>query len=152
MMVHLSRQPIDVSDLSRQVEAASRGAVVTFVGLVRDHHAGRGVVRLEYSAYELMAEAECARIVAEAEARWAVAVALSHRLGELAIGETAVAVAVAAAHRGDAFDACRHVIEAVKCQVPIWKREYYADGSVAWVDPTTAGGVQPTGVQPATSP
>jgi molybdopterin synthase catalytic subunit len=150
-MAYLSRQAIDISGLSHQVEAESRGAVVTFVGLVRDHHAGRAVVRLEYSAYEPMAEAECARIVAEAEARWAVAVALRHRLGELSIGETAVGVAVAAAHRGDAFEACRHVIEAVKRLVPIWKREYYADGSVAWVDPTTAGGVQLTGVQPMAS-
>ena len=138
-MPYLSRQSIDASELSRAVESAGRGAVVSFVGLVRDHHAGRGVLRLEYSSYEPMAEAECARIVAETEARWPVTVALAHRLGQLAIGETAVAVAVAAAHRGDAFEACRHVIEAVKRQVPIWKREYYTDGAVAWVDPTVPG-------------
>lgn len=137
-MPYLSWQPIDASALSRAVESAGRGAVVSFVGLVRDHQADRGVLRLEYSSYEPMAEAECARIVAEAEARWPVTVALHHRLGQLAIGETAVAVAVAAAHRGDAFEACHHVIEAVKRQVPIWKREYYADGAVAWVDPTTS--------------
>lgn len=137
-MPYLSRRPIDASELSRSVESAGRGAVVSFVGLVRDHHAGRGVLRLEYSSYEPMAEAECARILAETEARWPVTVALTHRLGQLAIGETAVAVAVAAAHRGEAFEACRHVIEAVKRQVPIWKREYYTDGAVAWVDPTVS--------------
>ena len=84
-----------------------------------------------------MAEAECARIVAEAEARWQVAVALQHRIGALEIGDAAVAVAVAAsAHRDEAFAACRYVIEEVKRRVPIWKREYYADGTVDWVDPT----------------
>jgi molybdopterin synthase catalytic subunit len=146
-VAYLSRRPIDVAGLASQVESASRGAVVSFAGLVRDHHAGRAVLRLEYSAYEPMAEAECARIVAETEDRWPVAVVLRHRLGELAIGETAVAVAVAAAHRGDAFEACRHMIEEVKRRVPIWKREHYADGSVAWVDPTASAGAQP-----ATSP
>ena len=146
-MAHLSRRPIDVPGLTAQVESPSRGAIASFIGLVRDHHEGRSVLRLEYSAYEPMAEAECIRIIADAEARWPVAVALRHRLGALAVGETAVAVVVAADHRGDAFDACRHVIEQVKNRVPIWKREYYADGSVAWVDPTA-----PAGVQPAASP
>jgi molybdopterin synthase catalytic subunit len=83
-----------------------------------------------------MAVAECSRIVAEAEARWRVAVALSHRVGSLAIGDTAVAVAAASAHRDEAFAACRYVIEEVKRRVPIWKREFYADGTAAWVDPT----------------
>jgi molybdopterin synthase catalytic subunit len=83
-----------------------------------------------------MAEAECARIVAEAESRWQVAVALSHRVGSLAVGDTAVAVAAASAHREAAFAACRYVIEEVKRRVPVWKREYYADGTVIWVDPT----------------
>lgn len=141
-MPFLSRTPLDVGHLAPQVESASRGAVVSFAGVVRNHHGGRAVVRLEYSAYEPMAEAECARIVAETEARWPVAVALRHRLGELAIGDTAVAVLAGAAHRGDAFEACRHVIEQVKSRVPIWKREYYADGSVAWVDPTAPAGGQ----------
>jgi molybdopterin synthase catalytic subunit len=83
-----------------------------------------------------MAEAECARIVAETEARWNVAIALRHRVGRLEIGDVAVAVVAASPHRDDAFVACRHVIEEVKRRVPIWKREYYADGSVLWVDPT----------------
>jgi molybdopterin synthase catalytic subunit len=91
------------------------------------------VERLDYVAYEPMAEAECARIVAETESRWQVAVALRHRIGWLEVGETAVAVVAASAHRDEAFVACRHVIEELKRRVPIWKREYYADGTVGWV-------------------
>ena len=83
-----------------------------------------------------MVEAECARIVAEAASRWQVAVALRHRIGRLEIGDAAVAVAAASAHRDEAFVACRHVIEELKRRVPIWKREVYADGSEQWVDPT----------------
>jgi molybdopterin synthase catalytic subunit len=147
----LTHRAIDAALLARQVSSPGRGAVVSFVGVVRDHHAGREVTRLEYSAYEAMAEAECGRIVAEAEARWAVTVAVEHRLGRLAIGDTAVAIAVAAAHRGEAFDACRHVIEAVKSRVPIWKREYYADGSVAWVDPTAPEGAVTASTPPMAS-
>jgi molybdopterin synthase catalytic subunit len=140
---HLTEAAIDPAALVRAVQSPERGGVVSFAGIVRNHHAGREVVRLEYSAYLPMAEAECARIVAEAEARWPVAVALAHRIGTIEIGENAVIIAAAAAHRGDAFDACRHVIDEVKSRVPIWKREYYADGSVAWVDPTAPDGIQP---------
>jgi molybdopterin synthase catalytic subunit len=80
-----------------------------------------------------MAEAECARIVTEAESRWQVVVALRHRLGPLSIGDVAVAVVAASAHRDEAFVACRHVIEELKRRVPIWKREVFADGTVEWV-------------------
>jgi molybdopterin synthase catalytic subunit len=80
-----------------------------------------------------MAEAECARIVAEAEERWECAVALVHRIGTLAVGDSAVAIAAASAHREEAFAACRYVIEEVKRRVPIWKREFFADGTVEWV-------------------
>jgi len=85
-----------------------------------------------------MAEAECARSLAEAEARWRVAGALQHRMGGLAIGDAAVAVWDASAHPDEAFAACRFLIEEVKRRVPVWKREHYADGTVAWVDPTAA--------------
>ena len=104
---------------------------------------------LDYSAYEPMAEAECARILAEARARWQAEVALEHRLGHLEVGEAAVAIAAAAAHRDAAFAACRYVIEEVKRRVPIWKRERYADGTEAWVDPTAGRAEQP-GRRPAT--
>lgn len=142
-VTYLTGGAIDAAALVREVQSPERGGVVSFAGVVRNHHAGRQVIRLEYSAYGAMAEAECARIVAEAENRWPVAVAMAHRIGTVAIGENAVVVVAAAAHRGDAFEACRHVIDAVKSRVPIWKREHYADGSVAWVDPTAPGGVQP---------
>jgi molybdopterin synthase catalytic subunit len=142
-VTYLTGAAIDPAALVREVQSPERGGVVSFAGVVRNHHAGRQVIRLEYSAYGAMAELECARIVAEAEDRWPVAVAMAHRIGAVEIGENAVVVVAAAAHRGDAFEACRHVIDAVKSRVPIWKREYYADGSVAWVDPTAPGGVQP---------
>ncbi len=137
-MAFLTTSPIDVAALLAAVQAPDRGGMAAFVGLVRDHHQGRSVLRLEYSAYGPMAEAECGRIVVDAEKRWRVAVGLQHRIGALAIGDAAVAVVVASAHREEAFAACRHVIEEVKRRVPVWKREYYADGTVAWVDPTAA--------------
>lgn len=137
-MAFLTDQPIELAPLIAAVQAPDRGGIATFLGLVRDHHAGRSVERLDYSAYGPMAEAECARIVAEAEQRWPARVALRHRIGRLAIGDVAVAVAAAAAHRDAAFAACRFVIEEAKRRVPIWKREYYGDGTEAWVDPTAA--------------
>lgn len=134
----LTTRSLDASALARRVESPGHGGVATFVGLVRDHHDGRGVSRLEYSAFAAMAEQECALIVAEAETRWPVRVALAHRIGALEIGDAAVAVAVGGAHRQETFDACRFVIEEVKRRVPIWKKEFYQDGTVEWVDPTRA--------------
>ena len=136
MTVFLTESPLDLGELLASVQSPERGAVACFLGTVRNHHGGRAVLRLEYSAYAPMVEAECARIAAEAESRWQVAVALRHRIGRLEIGDAAVAVAAASAHRDEAFVACRHVIEELKRRVPIWKREVYADGSEQWVDPT----------------
>ena len=133
MTVYLTESPLDLGELLASVQSPERGGVACFLGTVRNHHGGREVLRLEYSAYGPMVEAECARIVAEAESRWQVAVALRHRIGRLEIGDAAVAVAAAAAHRDEAFIACRHVIEELKRRVPIWKREVYADGTVEWV-------------------
>jgi molybdopterin synthase catalytic subunit len=132
----VTAEPIELAPLIAAVQAPERGGVASFLGLVRNHHGGREVLRLEYSAYAPMAEAECARIVAEAEGRWQVAVALRHRVGSLAVGDVVVAAAAASAHREEAFAACRYVIEEVKRRVPIWKRESYADGTEVWVDPT----------------
>jgi molybdopterin synthase catalytic subunit len=137
----LSERPIDLGLLVERVESDERGGIAVFLGTVRNHHAGREVERLEYSAYGPMAEAECARIVAEAERTWGAAVAVEHRIGALGIGDVSVAIAAAAAHRDEAFAACRHGIEEMKRRVPIWKREYYTDGSVAWVDPTAPDGI-----------
>ncbi|MGQ0703817.1 MAG: molybdenum cofactor biosynthesis protein MoaE [Gemmatimonadales bacterium] len=138
-MLHLTRAPIDLASVVASVAGRDRGGIATFLGLVRNHHQGRAVHGIEYTAYEPMAEAECERIVQEARTRWPVDLALAHRLGELAVGDVAVAVVAAGAHRDEAFAACRHVIEEVKRRVPIWKRERYADGTEEWVDPTTAG-------------
>jgi molybdopterin synthase catalytic subunit len=129
----LTDSPLDLGALVADVAADDRGGIASFIGMVRDHHQGRAVQALEYSAYAPMAEAECARIVEETERRWLVRVALRHRVGMLEIGDAAVAIAVAGAHRDEAFAACRHVIEEVKRRVPIWKRERYSDGTVEWV-------------------
>ncbi len=131
--LYLSEQPVDLATLIAAVQSPERGGIACFLGMVRNHHQGRDVVRLEYSAYAPMVEAECARIVAEAESRWNVAISLRHRVGRLEVGEAAVAVVAASAHRDEAFIACRHVIEELKRRVPIWKREYFVDGSVEWV-------------------
>jgi molybdopterin synthase catalytic subunit len=138
-MDYLTPEPIELSKLLGLVQSPSRGGVACFLGTVRDHHGDRRVLRLDYSAYPPMAEAECARIIAEAEARWDVAVALRHRVGSLKIGDTAVAIVAASAHRDESFVACRYVIEEVKRRVPIWKKEYFADGSVEWVGSGAAG-------------
>jgi molybdopterin synthase catalytic subunit len=143
-MSFLTTQPIDPLALAASIMTPDRGALVTFTGIVRDHHAGRRVVALGYTAYGPMAEKVCADIVSEAHARWQVRVGIAHRLGDLAIGETAVAIAVTAGHRDAAFDACRWVIDELKRRVPIWKREQYVDGREAWVDPTAPGGVAET--------
>ena len=132
-MPYLSERALDLSDLVRQVQNPERGGIASFLGVVRSEHQGRAVLRLDYSAYHDMAEAECARVVAEAEARWPVRVALQHRIGTLEVGEVAVIVVAAGAHRDEAFAACRHVIEELKRRVPIWKREHFADGQVDWV-------------------
>lgn len=132
-MGYLTNEPIDLKELLALVQSPQRGGIASFLGTVRNHQGGRAVARLEYSAYGPMVEAECARIVAEAQSQWQVAVALKHRIGVLEIGDTAVAVVAASPHRDEAFVACRHVIEELKRRVPIWKREVYADGTVEWV-------------------
>jgi len=135
-MAFLTHEPLDPGAVQAEVSAASRGGIASFVGVVRDHHGGRAVTGLSYSAYEPMAELVCAEIVVEAERRWPVRLAIRHRLGELSVGDFAVVVAAAGGHRDEAFAACRYAIEEVKRRVPIWKRETYADGSEEWVDPT----------------
>ena len=139
----LTTQPIGLDTLIAQVTAPERGGVASFLGLVRNHHGGRSVTGLAYSAYEPMAEAVCRELIAEAEAMWPVRAALTHRLGRLDIGDAAVAIAVAGRHRDEAFAACRHLIEELKRRVPIWKRETYSDGTEMWVDPTSQGAGSP---------
>ena len=133
-MSFLTRSPIQLPGLIAEVSGPDRGGVASFLGTVRDHHQGRAVRGLEYSAYDQMAEAVCGEILLEAAARWPVRVTLRPRLGDLAIGEVAVAVVAAGGHRDDAFAACRYVIEELKRRVPIWKRETFVDGTVDWVN------------------
>jgi molybdopterin synthase catalytic subunit len=131
----LTDQPIDPGRLLTAIRRDGDGGLAIFVGVVRDHNGGRRVTRLEYSAYIPMAEKEMDRIAEElAGAHPGVALAFEHRLGALAVGDVAVAVAAAAPHRGAAFAACRAGIEAIKARVPIWKKEIGPDGS-EWVEP-----------------
>jgi molybdopterin synthase catalytic subunit len=110
------------------------GAIVVFDGFVRDHAKNRRTLYLEYEAYESMAIAKIQEIAAHIHGQFAIhRVAIVHRLGRLEIGETSVFVAVSAAHRAAAFDACRYAIDTLKRTVPIWKKEYFEDGSV-WAD------------------
>ena len=141
-MSFLTRSPIQLPGLIAEVSGPDRGGVASFLGTVRDHHQGRAVRGLEYSAYDQMAEAVCGEILLEAAARWPVRVTLRHRLGDLAIGEVAVAVVAAGGHRDEAFAACRYVIEELKRRVPIWKRETFVDGTVDWVNAEAAGSRQ----------
>jgi len=134
MTVSLVREPIDLVAL--QAVEPGDGALCLFVGVVRDHNEGRRVLRLEYEAYEEMALPLMETIAAECRGRWKVTdVRMVHRLGRLAIGEPSVAVAVASPHRGEAFDACRYAIDTLKATVPIWKKEFYAEGDAAFVEP-----------------
>ncbi len=129
----LTENVIDLTALSRVVEASGYGAVVTFSGNVRDNARGREVLHLEYEAYAPLAEKQLARLIADAETRWRVKCAVQHRLGRLEIGESSVGIAVAAAHRAEAFDACRWLLDTLKETVPIWKREFFSGGDY-WVE------------------
>lgn len=133
-MFEITDEAIDCDALKRSVQQDDCGGFVSFEGWVRNHHKGRDVVGLSYSAYRELALKEGTKVLAEAEAKWPGArVLCTHRIGRLEIGDVAVCVAVASPHREEAFAACRYVIDEVKSRVPIWKEEFYADGSDAWV-------------------
>jgi molybdopterin synthase catalytic subunit len=118
--------------------ATSDGAVVAFIGLVRDHNVGRQVRYLEYEAYEPLALRTFERIATEVEQRWpGVRLALHHRVGRLEIGEASIAIVTASPHRADAYAANRYTIERVKQIAPIWKREFF-DGGDVWIEGATA--------------
>lgn len=134
----ITSQPLDLQALLAVVHAGGLGAVTTFLGLVRDHNQGRRVLHLVYEAYEPLAEKALQRILLEAREQWpSVILAVHHRTGQLAIGETSVAIAAGSPHRADAFAACRYAIERVKQIVPIWKHEYFEGGDV-WIEGATA--------------
>ena len=134
MSFSISRDPIDVAEVARGVRSDACGAVVTFAGVVREtSDDGRAVSGLSYEAHDTMAIDEFKRIAAEAREQFGLCtVAIVHRTGDLAVGDVAVAVAVAAPHRGAAFDACEYAIDELKRRAPIWKKEQYAGGAGVW--------------------
>ena len=135
-MVRLTRDTIDYHRLTETVRKGSCGAVVTFLGTVRDLTGERVTAAIEYEAYPEMAEKKMAEIEADTRARWPVGdIVLEHRLGHLNVGDISVAVAVSCPHRAQAFEACRHAIDRLKELAPIWKKENWSDGSTEWVHP-----------------
>lgn len=136
-VAELVRSTIDGARLTREAGRADCGALVVFYGTTRNHHEGRRVTGLHYEAYEAMALAALAAIERDATERHEVASCrIVHRLGEVPIAEASVAVVVAAAHRGPAFDACRWAMDELKRRVPIWKRESFEGGDREWVPGT----------------
>jgi molybdopterin synthase catalytic subunit len=130
----VGEHPLDVAEHAALVDQAAAGAVVTFAGVVRDHDGGRTVRGLEYSAHPT-AEKVVARVAADVAARatGVRAIAVSHRIGPLGIGDVALACAVAADHRKEAFTACAELVDEVKRLLPVWKHQLFADGSDEWV-------------------
>ena len=138
-MFRIVRHRIDLAALDRAVRDPRAGAVVTFVGTTRNENAGRRVHRLEYEAFTSMATKEMRRLAAEAVRRWTLRkVAMAHRIGVVPVGEASVAIAVSAGHRGEAFEACRWLIDRLKEIVPIWKKEHYRGGEV-WIGAQQGG-------------
>jgi molybdopterin synthase catalytic subunit len=136
-MRYLTRDPLSVDRLVAEVSAPERGGTCVFLGTVRNGPEEQGVTAIEYSAYEEMVEAEFGRLLADAGGRWPEArVAVRHRLGVIPSGEASIAIAAAAPHRAEAFEACRFVIEEVKRRIPVWKKELRVDGTETWVDPS----------------
>ena len=129
----LSELPLSLDDAVREVASDDAGAIATFTGTTRARSRGREVVRLEYEAYEGMAEAEMERIAADLKARHSlIEVAIHHRVGIVGIGETSVVIAVSSAHRADALAACAEAIDTLKGSVPLWKKEIYTGGE-EWI-------------------
>ena len=133
VLLDIREQPLDVAEVMTAVADPTAGGTTLFSGTVRDHDGRDGVTHLEYSAHP-QARAELERVVAEVVEEYdVIRVAALHRVGRVAVGETAVLVAVATAHRDQAFAASRALIDRLKAQVPIWKHQHFADGSEEWV-------------------
>jgi molybdopterin synthase catalytic subunit len=137
MRVAIVSRPIDAAALIAAVASDAHGATSLFLGTVREVNDGRAVTGMDYTAYDAMASRELEKIAHEAVERFdGVAIAVEHRVGTLALGDVSVAIAAAHAHRANALDATRFVIEQLKKRVPIWKREHYTDGTREWLDPS----------------
>lgn len=136
-MIRLQHEPIDYAALVESVRCRTAGAIVLFLGTVREITGEQITLALEYEAYAPVAEKHLAQIEEEMRQKWRIThAALVHRLGRLEPGEISVAVVVSAPHRHDAFLAARHAIERIKQIVPIWKKEHWADGSSQWIHPS----------------
>ena len=135
-MFRVTTEPLDVQQVHNLVKSPTDGAVVTFDGIVRNNFGGRAVRYLEYEAYAAMAEKKMAGIAEEMRNKFAVGdIAMVHRIGRLEIGESSILIAVAAPHRQPAFEACAYAMDRVKEEVPVWKKEFFADGESHWVQP-----------------
>jgi len=135
-LISLTHEPIDHATLTETVRRNHCGAVVTFLGTVRDLTGDKVTIALDYEAYPAMAEKKMREIEAETRERWPIGeIVLVHRLGHLEVGEISVGVAVSCPHRAQAFEACRHAIDRLKELVPIWKKENRDDGQSEWVHP-----------------
>jgi len=132
-LAEMREEPLSVDEVRAAVSDPGAGAIALFIGTVRDQDGGHGVVRLSYSAHP-SAEAELRRVAEKVAAEFGVlAVAAVHRVGDLDVGDLAVVVAVSCPHRGEAFEACRMLIDTLKHEVPIWKHQWFGDGSSEWV-------------------
>jgi len=134
LRAELTEQTIELAEHEALVAHESAGAVVGFAGVVRDHDGGRTVTRLEYSAHPT-AQQTLADVAAEiaADCQGVRAIAVSHRIGTLRIGDAALVAAVSADHRGAAFETCARLVDTVKERLPVWKHQFFADGSEEWV-------------------
>ena len=133
--IGITEEPIDIAAMIHKARRAEAGALSIFVGTVRNHAQGREVHAIDYSAYAPMAERIMAQIDEECRTQWPDAqVSIAHRVGHLTVGDDAVVIVVSAPHRDEAFQACRHTIERLKEDCPIWKKEWDADGA-SWVSP-----------------
>lgn len=131
--MYITDEPIHLEQFFLNGPNPDCGALVFFAGLVRNHDQGRSVKKLHYECYSSMADKKIAGLIGQAKSRWNIGAArASHRVGTLMIGEVAVAIAVSSAHREEAFSACRFLIEGIKREVPIWKKQFFEDGSSEW--------------------
>lgn len=136
IQVVIQQEPIDLARVTAEAGTDLDGAVVVFIGRARNNANGRTVERLEYEVYDGMAHRELRKAADDASARWSLnSCTVVHRYGPVSIGEASIVIAASAPHRGEAFEAVRYIIDTVKEKVPIWKKEYYSDGS-SWIHET----------------
>lgn len=140
----VTRKPLNTDALIKRVAFPGAGAIITFIGVVRDNSHGKTVRYLEYEAYPEMAEQILRDLIAEVNSRWSdVRVAIAHRIGKIKIGQASLVIAVAAPHRPEAYQASRYTLERIKAVLPVWKKEFATDGE-SWVEGPVAGEIAPS--------